>query len=94
MTRPNGKQYTSRKPPVTEYFEGDWPDEACVMVLRIGDGEREAAREMAEQEMKRNGCHLINAGWFGWWKESVRNHEPTWIYDSERGMPGWVFNVE
>jgi hypothetical protein len=94
MKRPNGKPYTSRKPPVVEYFEGDWPDEQCILVLRVSEDERANAYQMASEELEKWDCTLMNTGWFGWWRLAPRMNESFWIYDSVRGMPGWVFNVE
>lgn len=94
MKRPNGKQYTSRKPPAVEYFEGEWPDEECVVVLRVSEDDRETAYGLAREELAKHGCTLITPGWFGWWRLTMRNSEPFWVYDSVRGVPGWVFNVE
>jgi len=92
--RPNGKIYRARKPPTVEVFDAGWPEDECVLVLRVSEEDRETAREMAVEAAKINGCELVNSGHFGWWRSTVRNNESYWDYDSHSGAPGWYFNVE
>lgn len=92
--RPNGKPYRARKEPFVEFFLGEWPDEDSAVVLRIDRRHGEEARQMVIEEGKKHGVELVNSGTFGWWRRSIRNHEPFWDYDSVNGMPGWFFNVE
>lgn len=93
-TRPNGKIYRARKEPSVYFFDADWPDEASAVVLRIDSKHGAEARQMVIEEGKKYGVELVNSGTFGWWRESIRNYEPYWEYDSAKGMPGWFFNVE
>jgi len=93
-TRPDGKIYRARKEPFVEFFDGGWPDESSACVLRIDSEHGEEARQMVVEEGKKLGVELVNSGTFGWWRESVRDGERCWVYDSVKGMPGWFFNVE
>lgn len=93
-TRPNGKVYRARKPPVIEWFDGEWPSESSAIVLRMDSKSAEEARQMVIEEGKEQGIKLVNRGHFGWWRSAIRNHEEFWDYDSVNGMPGWYFEVE
>jgi len=94
VTRPNGKVYRPRKEPYVEVYESDYLGESQIMVTRLGPDSEEEARKLAEPEFKRHGFELMGSGYFGWWRSSIRNNETEWVYDSERGVPGWVFRVE
>lgn len=92
--RPNGKIYRARKPPIVETFTGDWPEDECIMVLRVSEENQGLAYRLACEEAVRYGYEHVNSGHFGWWRSTIRNNEPYWDYDSYSGMPGWYFNVE
>lgn len=92
--RPNGKIYRARKPPELHAFNGGWPEDTCVMVLRIDQESEAEARKMVEDAKEYYGYELIGPSWFGWWRDSIRDGEQYWDYDSYRGVPGWYFTVE
>ena len=92
--RPNGKIYRARKPPTVHDFCNGWPEDDCIMVLRIDQESEEIARKLATEEAKRHGYTMVAGGFFGWWRDSIRNEEQYWDYDSVNGVPGWYFTVE
>jgi hypothetical protein len=93
MTRPNGKVYRARKPPVVILFEDDWNAQSTVLVVRCPH--LETARLLADIEVKRWDSYTqVGEGTFGWWRESIRNNEPFWDHDSVQGAPGWLFRIE
>lgn len=95
--RPNGKLYKARKKPVAILVNEDasWPSEIVfTLVLRTSAADYESAREAAVRKATAAGFDYVSEGLFGWWRESIRNNEPFWEYDTVRGMPGWSFLVE
>lgn len=88
--------YRSVKFPEAYAFEGDWPEDSCIIVVRTGTSReaRQEAQDMAREKARTLGMTMINSGVFGWWRRTVRNRELSWCYDDTRGVPGWVFNVE
>jgi hypothetical protein len=92
--RPNGKVYRARKGPTLHAYFGEWPENECVMILRISEEDESVARKMAEDAKKQYGYEMIGGGWFGWWRDSIRNGEQYWDYDSVNGVPGWYYTVE
>ena len=94
QVRPNGKTYNARKPPTVHVFDAGWPENNCIMVLRISEEDQHIAHEMATAEGKRHDFDMVSSGYFGWWRDSIRNREQYWDWDSVRGVPGWYFNVE
>lgn len=92
--RPGGKKYNARKPPQALVFQNGWPEDDCILVVRVSREDEAEARKLAEAEMPAHDYTLMARGRFGWWRETVRNSEPYWEYDDVNGMPGWVYNVE
>jgi hypothetical protein len=94
IIRPNGKFYRARKPPAVHLYVGDYLGESEIMVTRLGPDEKDKARELAMEEFEKHDFDLMDSGYFGWWRDSIRGNEREWVYDSATGTPGWVFRVE
>lgn len=93
MTRPNGKVYRARKGWSVVTFEAlDAFDKSGVMVLRLGLDDYDLALDLAVIAMANLDPEVqLQPGKFGWWRETIRNHEREWEYDSYRGVPGFWF---
>lgn len=91
VKRPNGKLYRPRKIRVVVLDFDYWEDMSCLV---LGTHDVEAARELAALEIHRYdpGLHPGEAR-LGWWRQSIRNGDPYYDSDPERGAAGVSFDI-
>lgn len=89
ILRPDGRMYRPRKPP-RAILVGD--DYDCVLVLGTHDLKlaQETAQKLLSVELGSDFTACSSER--GWFEEKFRWGERTWIYNSERGQAGIMFN--
>ena len=92
IERPNGKPYRPRKISARVLSDEDGNDSSVLVTGTHDIGRALAlAREVAHQYVGRDcepsGPHQ------GWWRETIRRHEPYWEWDEVRGAAGVMFGV-
>ena len=91
VERPNGKVYRPRKLRVAVIDDDYGPPFVAV----LGTHDAELAHYLACDEAHRHfGSVRVTDPRLVWYRKSISNNEPVWIWDSERGAPGVVFAIE
>ena len=91
VTRPNGKLYQPRKIRAEIWYDRD-SIESQVVVL--GTHNLVLAGIKAGLVALSIDTNLTTADPVaGWWRSSIRNHEPFWDYDTVRGAAGVLFQL-
>jgi hypothetical protein len=92
ITRPNGKIYQPRLIRAYVTYTG-YPEDDGVIVL--GTHDPDEALPYAQRALDYSplsGCYPAKCS-NGWWRSTIRNHEPFWEWDEVRGAAGVCFEV-
>jgi hypothetical protein len=91
FTRPNGKTYRPRKPPVASQFADPDGDFGGVVVQRTHDidtARRLAQNVLDEYEMDPDAFERV------WWRLGISDNGLMWLDDPTRGVPCIVWRYE